>query len=458
MQRFDSALRLNPHFHGVFVDGVFVVTSGPEPASFHPLPAPTDEELAGATARIVRRVLALLRDRGLLREDGDGLQLEDERSALDACQAAAVQGRIAFGEHAGRAVPRWRDPDAIRHGVEAFDQQARYRGFSLHAATTVEAGRSDALERLCRYVLRPAIDEERLAWTRDGKVVYRFKRPWKDGSQLVVFEPLVLIERLAALVPRPRRNLVTWHGAFAPGASHRNRVVPPPPEHDQSPPAFRSLQRRRPTHAKAEQKSKPRSRRRYTWWELLARSFGVDILVCPECQTRRRLLTWPQTVLLQPPAEADRLWMQRPASRVHHRPAHDRPGADLAGPPGPTPAARTTPGSAPPARPVGRLNTSMLTAATEVPLAPRPGSACHRAERPEVGARFECRVESSIGHRLRSGIDCDRRRCSERRSPVRGRGRASGRAGQRESSTIICPSAAPSSSLPRRTRWQQMSQ
>jgi hypothetical protein len=36
----------------------------------------------------------------------------------------------------------------------------------------------------------------------------------------------VLIERLLALVPRPRRHLVTYHGVLAPAASLRSRVVP----------------------------------------------------------------------------------------------------------------------------------------------------------------------------------------------------------------------------------------
>jgi hypothetical protein len=70
VQFYDSALRLNPHFHALVVDGVFVVPSGCDRATFHPLPAPTDEQLARVTARIIRRVLALLQARGLLREDG----------------------------------------------------------------------------------------------------------------------------------------------------------------------------------------------------------------------------------------------------------------------------------------------------------------------------------------------------------------------------------------------------
>ncbi|MBK8975690.1 MAG: transposase [Planctomycetes bacterium] len=74
-----------------------------------------------------------------------------------------------------------------------------------------------------RYVLRPAIDADRLAWTRRGKGVYRLERPCRDGTKLIVCEPLVLIERLADLVPRPRTNLVTDHGAFAPSASSSDR-------------------------------------------------------------------------------------------------------------------------------------------------------------------------------------------------------------------------------------------
>ena len=36
----------------------------------------------------------------------------------------------------------------------------------------------------------------------------------------------VLMERLCALVPRPRRHLVTYHGVLAPAARLRSRVVP----------------------------------------------------------------------------------------------------------------------------------------------------------------------------------------------------------------------------------------
>jgi len=43
--------------------------------------------------------------------------------------------------------------------------------------------------------------------------------PFRDGTTHFVFEPLVLIERLAALVPPPRMHQLTYHGVLAPGAA-----------------------------------------------------------------------------------------------------------------------------------------------------------------------------------------------------------------------------------------------
>ena len=52
----------------------------------------------------------------------------------------------------------------------------------------------------------------------DGRVVYRLRRAWRDGTSAIVLEPLAFLERLAALVPRPRAHLLTYHGVLAPAA------------------------------------------------------------------------------------------------------------------------------------------------------------------------------------------------------------------------------------------------
>ena len=128
----------------------------------------------------------------------------------------------------------------------------------------------ERLERLCRYVARPPIATDRLSLSSDGKVVYRLRRRWRDGTEAVVFEPLTFIERLAALVPRPRTHLMTYHGVLAPAAAWRDLVVPGSP---------------------AGLPTSPRTpRQRLTWAELLKRVFAIDVLICPRCDGPRKLI------------------------------------------------------------------------------------------------------------------------------------------------------------------------
>ena len=53
---------------------------------------------------------------------------------------------------------------------------------------------------------------ERLTLQPDGRVLVALKAEWHDGTTHLCFEPVALLERLAALTPRPRVNLVVYHG------------------------------------------------------------------------------------------------------------------------------------------------------------------------------------------------------------------------------------------------------
>ena len=67
---------------------------------------------------------------------------------------------------------------------------AKAAGFSLHAGVASEAHEREKLERLCRYITRPAVSTERLSLTAQGNIRYRLKTPYRDGTTDVVFEPL----------------------------------------------------------------------------------------------------------------------------------------------------------------------------------------------------------------------------------------------------------------------------
>jgi hypothetical protein len=146
-------------------------------------------------------------------------------------------------------------------------------GFSLHAGVATKAHERTKLERLCRYISRPALSEKRLSLTSNGKVRYQLKTPYNDGTTHVLFEPMNFIARLAALVPRPRVNLTRFHGVFAPNSKHRALVTP-----------ARRGKGNKSKVSDDEQNQTPTERRAsMTWAQRLKRVFGIDIKTCREC-------------------------------------------------------------------------------------------------------------------------------------------------------------------------------
>jgi len=57
---------------------------------------------------------------------------------------------------------------------------------------------------LGRYITRSAIANERLKRNGEGQVVLQLKSAYRDGITHIVMSPLEFMQRLAALVPRPR--------------------------------------------------------------------------------------------------------------------------------------------------------------------------------------------------------------------------------------------------------------
>lgn len=259
IQRFGSALNLNIHLHMLFLDGAYSFDRARP--RFHRAPRPTPAELVRLLHTISTRVARLLERQGLLVRDAESGYLDLEPEAFDQLIGASIHYRIAIGPNAGhkaltlRTVPAQPEP-------YASTLLAKQPGFSLHAATCCEAKQRDKLEKLCRYITRPAIANERLSTNERGQVMYKFKQPFRDGTTHVVLDPLDFIARLAALVPRPRLNLTRFHGVFAPNSKQREHIVP----------------RHEP---KAQAPDKPLAP--MTWMQRLKRVFAIDIKTCPKC-------------------------------------------------------------------------------------------------------------------------------------------------------------------------------
>ena len=102
-----------------------------------------------------------------------------------------------------------------------------------------------------------------------------------DGTTHLLFSPSELIEKLAALVPPPRLNLVRYHGVLAPHAADRSRIVPGPAA---------TVDEAASCSGQAPAGAEPPGRYRLSWAKLLARVFRIDVSVCPDCDSRMRVI------------------------------------------------------------------------------------------------------------------------------------------------------------------------
>ncbi len=101
---------------------------------------------------------------------------------------SSITYRIATGAQAGRKVTTLQTIPADADAPEGDAGQVG--GFSLHAGVAAQAHESQKLERLCRYIARPAISEKRLSLSPQSRVRYQLKTPWKNGTTHVEFGPV----------------------------------------------------------------------------------------------------------------------------------------------------------------------------------------------------------------------------------------------------------------------------
>lgn len=96
------------------------------------------------------------------------------------------------------------------------------------------------------------------------------KKKYRDGTEMLLFSPLELIEKLAAIVPRPRVHSTRYHGLFAPHSKSRAKVV---------------LGKTKLEEVSPGQTSDSGSKeKRMSWAKLLNRVFKIDVTKCKFCK------------------------------------------------------------------------------------------------------------------------------------------------------------------------------
>ena len=159
IQRFGGALNLNVHFHMLFLDGVYVddARSG---TRFRWVKAPTHAELTQLSHTIAHRVSRFLECQGLLVRDAETAYLSMDTESDDPMASLighSVTYRIATGPRQGRKVFTLQTLPAGDPDDPCGNTVAKVAGFSLHAGVAAKAYQRKKLERLCRYISRPAM-------------------------------------------------------------------------------------------------------------------------------------------------------------------------------------------------------------------------------------------------------------------------------------------------------------
>jgi hypothetical protein len=224
----------------------------------------------------------------------------DGEPVLAGLAAAAVEGRVALGPRAGAAIRRCGTlPDEAPLPTVRGPCHAALGGFDLDATVSVPAGARDHLERVCRYALRPPIAQDRIGLTREGDVLLELRHRWSDGTTHLRFHPLELLERLASVTPRPRINLVLYYGVLAAHGAWRARLPRPgdavamAAERRGATPVERSARAVSSEGAGSAPMSgsaRPVKESNWLWARLMQRTFGFDVLACPRCGGRFRLV------------------------------------------------------------------------------------------------------------------------------------------------------------------------
>jgi hypothetical protein len=244
VQRTSSDLKLNPHLHAVFLDGAYLQDAAPSTTSteaandaaprFLGLGHLQTREVAEVLERAIARMLRYCKRHKLLAHESDEAEAQSAETRGHAeLVASAVSGAYP---PAGPSFPL-RSPGLLAHpDAGAGSRNTDFErplcvgrdGFTLHAATRAGGADLAGREALLKYILRPAVAQERIVPGKDGLVRITLKRAFSDGTIAIDLDPLSLLSRLAAAVPYPRFHTVRYSGVLASASKLRPMIAPKP--------------------------------------------------------------------------------------------------------------------------------------------------------------------------------------------------------------------------------------
>ena len=212
LHRFGSALNHHVHLHACVTDGVFRPAAAnaacDTPPTFLPARPISQANLAALTERVRRRAIRWFRMQRLLDAAAAADMLAQENSGF----SVDASVRITIID---RDVPSYFR--SLEHLLRSFARPP----FAIERLSVIRAPNSRATE--VRYVLpRRWVTIWAANWVGRGRG-RKSTRPGANG--VVELSPFEFLDRLADLVPPPRKHRHRYHGVFAPNHKLRPAVT-----------------------------------------------------------------------------------------------------------------------------------------------------------------------------------------------------------------------------------------
>lgn len=240
IQRFGSSLNHHLHYHSIVIEGLFYDDEAGR-IKYAAIEHLGPEDSKSIEQDVRKRVLKLFKRKGLLTLE----QVED----------------IMSWRHSG--------------------------GFSVNADVGIDAEDRAGLERLLRYCARPAFANEQLTLESDDMIHYRLSKPTHKGETELRLRPFEFFDKVAKLIPPPRKHRHHYHGVLSPNSPLRKSIV----AHAGKllPGAIVHLKKKSAHSALTEEVS---LKIRYLWCILLARVYEIMPLQCPCCGGQMKIIAF----------------------------------------------------------------------------------------------------------------------------------------------------------------------
>ena len=175
-------------------------------------------------------------------------------------------------------------------------------GFSVNADVRIDSDDRKGLERLLRYCARPAFSGEKLsAMSTFGenanamRLIYDVNKNSQETQPPLNLTATELLDKLAHLIPPPRRHRHHYHGVLAPNSKYRSRVTQLANQ-EFSPVKSSSLAENEmddaPLFAPKANSVFQIKKSSVRWAKLIKKVYEVDPLKCEHCGERMKIIAF----------------------------------------------------------------------------------------------------------------------------------------------------------------------